>query len=180
VSLKGSARLLSVQTSRMNIAHRSVVRENLTGSFVWSAVVILAVTAVIKLTAATGEGRILAQPDPLVAFFSNRQIMVLAALLEALVVSLILRERDRLRQAALVAWIGTGFLMYRAGLWWVGYEGACSCLGNVTRTIGLSPAMEDLGVKVLLGYLVLGSYSVVIWEVVGRWKQARHGLSTAT
>jgi hypothetical protein len=74
--------------------------------------------------------------------------MVLAALLEALIVGLILWERDRLRRVALVAWIGTVFLAYRLGLWWIGHEGACSCLGNVTRSIGLSPAMEDLGVKV--------------------------------
>jgi hypothetical protein len=164
----------------VNAAHRNFVRENLAAWFARTAVVVLAVTAVLKLVAATGEGRILAQPDPFLAFFSNRQIMVLAALLEAFVVSLILWEGDRLRQAALVAWIGTVFLMYRAGLWWVGYEGACPCLGNVTRSIGLSPAMEDLGVKVLLGYLVLGSYFVVVWEVVWRWGRARRGLSTAT
>jgi hypothetical protein len=133
----------------VNVAHRDVVHRNLTTWFVRSAAAVLALTALVKLVAATGEGRILAQPDPLLTIFSNRQMMVLAALLEAFVVGLILWERDRLRQVALVAWIGTGFLMYRAGLWWVGYEGACSCLGNVTRTIGLSPAMEDLGVKVL-------------------------------
>jgi hypothetical protein len=164
----------------MNIAHRNVVREKLTGSFVGSAVVILAVTAVIKLAAATGEARILAQADPLLAFFSNRQMMILAALLEAFVVGVILWEPDRFRQAALVAWIGTVFLAYRLGLWWIGHEGACPCLGNVTRSIGLSPAKEDLGVKILLGYLVLGSYVLVIWEVVVRWKRGRGELSTAT
>jgi hypothetical protein len=33
--------------------------------------------------------------------------------------------------------------------------------------------MEDLGVKVLLGYLVLGSYSIISGELVGRWKRAQ-------
>lgn len=141
---------------------------------------ILAVTAVLKLAAATGEARILAQADPLLAVFSNRRMMVLAALIEGFVVALILWERDRLRQAALVAWIGTVFLAYRLGLWWIGHEGSCPCLGNVTHSIGLSPSMEDLGVKILLGYLLLGSYSVVAWELVGRWKHVRSELSTAT
>jgi hypothetical protein len=154
--------------------------ERLTSCFVGSVVVVLAVTAILKIVSATGEAPILAQSDPLLAYFSNRQMMLLAAFLEALVLGLILWEHDRLRQVALVAWIGTGFLMYRAGLWWVGYEGACSCLGNVTRTVGLSPAMEDLGVKILLGYLLLGSYSLIAWEVVGRWKHGRGEPSNAT
>jgi hypothetical protein len=142
--------------------------------------VILALTAMVKLVAATGEARILAQPDPLIAFFSNRQMMLSAAFLEAFVVGLILWERDRLRHVALVAWIGTVFLAYRLGLWGIGHEGASPCLGNVTRSMGLSPTMEDLGVKVLLGYLVVGSYSLVAWEVVGRWKHGRVELSKAT
>jgi hypothetical protein len=164
----------------MNPAPNSVIRRNVPVYFTASAVLILAITAVLKVLAASGKARILAQPDPLLVFFSTRQTMISAALLELAVVGLILWERDRLRQVALVAWIGTVFLVYRAGLWWVGHEGACPCLGNVTRSIGLSPTMEDLGVKVLLGYLVLGSYCVVIWELVGRWKHARRELSTAT
>jgi hypothetical protein len=148
--------------------------------FARSAVAILLITAVLKLVAATGEARILAQADPLLTFLSYREIMVMASILELAVVGLILRESGRFRQVALVAWISTVFLAYRLGLWWIGHEGSCPCLGNVTRSIGLSPAMEDLGVKILLGYLVLGSYVLVIWQLVGRWKRGRGELSTAT
>jgi hypothetical protein len=158
----------------------SVISQNVSVCFAASVVAILAVTAVFKLVAAMGETRILSQPDPLLGFFSNRQIMVLAALLEGFVVGLMLWDRDRLRQVALVAWIGTVFLAYRLGLWWIGHEGSCPCLGNVTHSIGLSPSMEDLGVKILLGYLLLGSYSAVAWELFGRWKHGRSELSKAS
>jgi hypothetical protein len=156
------------------------VADKLVRRFIAGAVLILVMTALAKALAASGEARVLARPDPLLGMLSNRQIMLIAVVLELLVIGLIMREMDRLRQVALIAWIGTVFLAYRLGLWWIGHEGACPCLGNVTYSIGLSPAMEDLGVKVLLGYLLLGSYSIVALELVGRWKHKRCGLPATT
>jgi Kef-type K+ transport system membrane component KefB len=59
--------------------------------FVRAAVLLLAVTAVAKVVAASGEGRLLGRADPLLGPLSLRQGMLLAAALETAVILLLLR-----------------------------------------------------------------------------------------
>ena len=33
----------------------------------------------------------------------------------------------------LLVWLSTNFLVYRIGLWWMGWKEPCGCLGNSTR-----------------------------------------------
>jgi hypothetical protein len=69
----------------------------------------------------------------------------------------------------LVAWLSTGFALYRLGLWWVGWKKPCSCLGNLTDALHISPQVADNIMKVLLAYLIIGSYGFLIW----RWRRGR-------
>ena len=78
---------------------------------------LLAVTALAKILAATGEARILGQPDPLLGLISMRQSMLLAAALEIVVLVLVLWAPDIVRKAALLLWIASVFLVDRIGLW---------------------------------------------------------------
>jgi hypothetical protein len=90
--------------------------------------------------------------------------MLLAAALEIVVVVLVLRARDIVRKAALLLWIGSVFLVYRMGLWWVGFEGSCRCLGNMGDVFGISPENADWIAKGILVYLVVGSAAILLWH----------------
>ena len=127
------------------------------------SLLLLAVTALAKILAATGEARILAQPDPLLGLISMRQSMLLAAALEIVVVVLVWRAPTALRGAALLLWIGSVFLFYRMGLWWVGFEGSCRCLGNMGDVFGISPENADWIAKGILVYLLVGSIAILLW-----------------
>jgi hypothetical protein len=147
--------------------------------FFASALTILVLTAMAKGIAASGAVRILAHPDPLLGILTNRQTMIVAIVLEVLVVGLVVREHDTTRKAAMVAWISSVFLAYRAGLWSIGYQGSCSCLGNVTDTLGISPGAADLMSGAMLAYLLIGSYWILVWKVRSHARAGRGGLLIA-
>jgi hypothetical protein len=66
----------------------------------------------------------------------------------------------------LVAWMSTNFVVYRLGLWWLNWKSPCSCLGNLTAALHISPQAADNIMKVLLACLLIGSYGLLIW----RWR----------
>jgi hypothetical protein len=136
--------------------------------FLITAVSLLAVTAVAKAAAASGEARILAQPDPLLGLISMRQSMLLAAALEIVVVIRVWRAPNALRKATLLLWLGAVFLVYRIGLWWVGFEGSCRCLGNMGDVFGISAENADWIAKGILVYLVVGSGAILLWQLSHR------------
>jgi hypothetical protein len=140
-----------------------MIEEKLCRWLIGPAVALLAITAALKAVAATGEARILGQPDPLLGLISMRQSMLLAAALEIVVVVLVLRAPDIVRKAALLLWIGAVFLVYRIGLWWVGFEGSCRCLGNVGDVFGISAERVDWIAKGILVYLLVGSGAILLW-----------------
>jgi membrane protein implicated in regulation of membrane protease activity len=61
---------------------------------------------------------------------SVRQISVLAALLEILVAVVLIQQRHRKHHPWMLVWLASLFLAYRLGLYLVGYQGSCRCLGN--------------------------------------------------
>jgi hypothetical protein len=84
----------------------------------------------------------------LICFFSKRQTLALG----------------------LVAWMSTNFVVYRLGLWWMDWKKPCSCLGNLTDALHISPQTADNIMKVLLAYMLIGSYGLLIWQ----WRRLRN------
>jgi hypothetical protein len=72
-------------------------------------------------------------------------------------------------QTRLIGWLATSFVVYRLGLLWVGYHKPCGCLGSLTEALYLSPEAADASMKVVLAYLVVGSYATLIWQ----WRRVR-------
>jgi hypothetical protein len=163
----------------MSPTHSRGWDEKLTRWFVVSAVIVLALTALAKGIAASGDARILSHPAPLLGLLTNRQTMLIAVVLEVLVIGLVLREREIVRKAAFIAWISTVFLAYRIGLWSTGNTASCGCLGNVTDTLGIAPTTADLVSGAMLAYMLIGSYAILIWKAVAHLR-ARRGGSLAT
>ncbi|HEY0550908.1 MAG TPA: MauE/DoxX family redox-associated membrane protein, partial [Verrucomicrobiae bacterium] len=67
----------------------------------------------------------------------------------------------------LTAYLATGFLAYRVGLWSMHWKIPCSCLGNLTQALHIPPQVADNIMKVVLAYLLIGIYARL-------WRQWRH------
>ena len=133
--------------------------------FVYSAGVVLLITGLAKWISSAGGARILETPDPLLTV-PFRQVFWVVGGLELVVAMICLFTKRVWLQNGLVAWLGTNFVVYRLGLLWIGYHRPCSCMGNLTDALGMSPKTADLILKIVLGYLVVGSYAVLysLWR----------------
>src|SRR5262249_54776769 len=76
-------------------------------------------------------------------------------------------KKRQLLSATLVAWLAAGLLVYRLGLFWMGWQLPCSCLGNLTDAIHIPPQVADYIMKGVLAYLIIGSYGILFH----RWKK---------
>ncbi len=119
---------------------------------------LLFVTAVVKLISVTQETGFLEAQAPLLSFLSNRQLLFVAALLELSVVGYRFFGRDLARSAGLTAWLATVFLVYRVGLWWMSYEGPCSCLGGAADWVPLLREYHEIVTLVIFVYLCVVAY----------------------
>jgi hypothetical protein len=53
--------------------------------------------------------------------------------------------------------MATNFLVYRIGLWCVGWHHPCGCMGSLAGVLHLSDPAADRIMKGVLAYLVVGS-----------------------
>ena len=130
--------------------------------FIVSAAAVLVLTGVAKLISATGRSPMLEILDPifLVPF---RQLLIAAGVLEVAVAAACAFRRSHALSPLLVAWLATLFFSYRLGLSFMGWKKPCSCLGSLTDALHLNPTISDRIAKVILSYLIVGSYCLVIW-----------------
>lgn len=136
------------------------MRELKLGSwFVLSCGPILGLTGFAKLISVFGHAKLLAMDDPIVGV-PFRYLMLLVGCIElALAFVCLYTKKDNLA-LALIAWLATLIAGYRFGLWWLGWKRPCSCMGNLTDALGLSPEFVDSAMKVILLYLLIGSYAL--------------------
>lgn len=136
--------------------------------FMYSTAILLLIVALAKFISSFGTARILQTPDPILAI-PFRYVFWIVGGIEIVVATVCLFSKRLLLKAGLVAWLATSFLIYRFCLLCVGYQKPCSCLGNLTDALHLSPQITNLAMKIILGYLLLGNYATLFWL----WKQSR-------
>ena len=135
---------------------------------------LLFITAIAKLVSAGGNARILQMADPILSIPFRHVFWIVGAL--ELIVAFICFFSKRLGlQAGFVAWLATCFLSYRLGLLWVGYHKPCSCLGNLTDALHIPPQIADDAMKIILAYLLIGSYGTLFWL----WRQRKKAISSS-
>lgn len=122
-----------------------------------SAAVLLSLTALIKVISALGSAPILEVREPIL-YLKYRYVLVSVAVVELGVVFMCCSRLNVLLKVCAVAWLATMFVLYRIGLLWVGYDYPCRCLGNVLDGLGLSASAGDWVAKMILAYLLCGSY----------------------
>jgi len=133
--------------------------------FFFIAGIFLFITAVAKIISGSGASKVLQMPDPIL-MISFQQIFWLVGSLELLIACVCLFSKRLSLQAGLIAWLATSFAMYRIGLLLSGYHKPCSCMGNLTDAIHVSPQMADNIMKGGLAYLLIGSYATLfrLWR----------------
>jgi hypothetical protein len=134
--------------------------------FFYSAAIVLLVTAMAKFISSFGHGIILQTRDPLTGFQFQDLFRLVGSIEFAVALVCVFSKRISL-PAGFVAWLATNFLAYRIGFAAVGYHRPCSCLGNLTDALHISPQVADTSMKIILAYLLLGSYASLFWL----WRQ---------
>ena len=133
-----------------------------------SAGVILAITGIAKVWSGLGNSKLLAVADPIIGVhFGN--LMLAVGFAEIVIAFVCFFGKRQTLALGLVAWLSTNFLFYRIGLWWMDWHRPCSCLGNLTDALHLPPQTADTAMKIILAYLLIGSYASLFWL----WRQNR-------
>ena len=137
-------------------------------SFISSATVILTITGVAKVRTAFAVTKVLAVADPITGI-SFGHLMMAVGVGELVIVGICLLSRSQKLKLGLIAWLATNFVVYRLGLWWMGWKKPCSCLGNLTDSLHISPQLADNIMKIILAYLLIGSYGLLFWQ----WRRGK-------
>ena len=144
--------------------------------FLRFAGMLLILTATAKLISSFGSSGILETSDPVLKIRFRFLLWGVGGLEVVVGLICLLGNKSRL-QAGLVAWLSSMFLVYRFGLLWIGYQRPCPCLGNLTDALHLPVQAADTAMKIILAYLLIGSYGIRLrqwWKhrtlAVGRLK----------
>jgi hypothetical protein len=142
--------------------------------FVLSAGGIFAFSGVASVLSALGKAQALEMPDPIFEIGFGR-LMLWVGLAELVIAAVCLFSAARNLSLGLVAWMSTNFLVYRLGLWFVGWHRPCNCLGNLTDALHISPSTADWITKGVLAFLLLCSYVIILH----RWFMERSSSSSS-
>lgn len=140
--------------------------DKLAAVFVYSAGAILILTAIAKLISGLGSEEVLRSFEP-ISRLTYRDLFFLLGSLEVLVALACFFHNSLPLRLGLVASLATCFLAYRLGLDWMGYQLPCRCIGTLTDALHISTHTADIAMKVVLAYLLLGSYGTLFWL----WRQ---------
>jgi hypothetical protein len=125
--------------------------------FIFSAGSLLLITGSAKIVSAFGKAKVLNMIDPILRI-SFGHLMLIVGILEIVISLFCLLTKRHYLCLCLVAWLGTCFLVHRLGLLWISYQEPCHCLGSLTDALHISQQTADSIAKIILAYLLFGSY----------------------
>jgi hypothetical protein len=135
---------------------------NLTSKcFLLGSGAVLTITGLAKIWSALGNSKFLSVADPIIGIKFDH-LMIAAGLIELCIALFLLVSKKEMLSVCLVAWMSTAFLAYRFGLLYMGWHRPCSCLGNLTDSLHISPELADNIMKGILAYLLIGSYGILV------------------
>jgi hypothetical protein len=137
-------------------------------TFILTGGIILAITGLAKVWTGSGNTKILAVVDPILGIKFGQLMLAVGAAEIGIAAICFFSKRQKLA-LGLVAWMSTNFVVYRLGLWWMDWKKPCSCLGNLTDALHIAPQTADNIMKVLLAYLLIGSYGLL----ARKWRNAK-------
>jgi len=129
---------------------------------------LFAITEIAKVWSGLGNSKFLAVIDPIFGIKFGT-LMLAVGVVEIVIAAVCFFSKRQTLALGLVAWMSTSFVIYRLGLWWIDWHRPCGCLGNLTDAIHISPQVADNIMKVLLAYLLIGSYGLLAWAWRKNW-----------
>lgn len=152
----------------MSVNQRSITAPKQGELFLRTAGYILGVVGLAKAFSAIGPAHALDVTDQLIGF-TFRHLLLLAGLAELLIAFFCLFTDKQRFSLLAIAWLSTNFLVYRLGLWFIGWHHPCACMGGLAGVLHLSDQAADNIMKGVLAYLLAGSYALLIWE----WRRGK-------
>jgi len=119
---------------------------------------LLFITGMAKIASAFGGMPVLKVDDPIFKI-PFRYVFLIVGNLEVFIALMCFFNKQIWIRAGLIASIATNFLIYRFALFWIGWQKPCHCLGDLTGVLHISPEAADAVMKVVLAYLLIGSYA---------------------
>jgi hypothetical protein len=154
-----------------DVAHKSTsplitMRPKIQQWYIYSVAVVLFITSVAKLIAATGYVQMLSYPDPIIPL-TNKQLFRLTSVMELMLSAFLLMKSNwrRLKLLA-IAWLAIAFMSYRLLLLWYDYPNLSDCLGNINDTIAISPRVLTPLMIALSLWLLVGSSLFLILDYI--------------
>jgi len=154
-------------------SNKAVKCGRVVNAYIYTASTLLFASGLAKLISITAQTRILQELDPLIGI-KYKYLFAIAGSIEIILAIVGFSAKPIYLRVLAIAWVSTGISTYRFGLIWIGYHGACGCLGSLTQALHISPQTADTAMKAILVYLLVGAYAATFWL----WRQ-RNGLSTA-
>jgi len=137
--------------------------------FLYSAGGIFLLTATAKLVSSFGHDAILQIHEPFIGLQFNK-LLQLTGFIEFIIGLACFFPWQFVMRMGLVAWLSSIILLYRLGLTLIGWHKPCSCLGNLTDALHIPPQIADITMKLILAYLLIGSYTSLLWL----WQQGKN------
>jgi len=150
---------------------------------------LFAAVGLVLLYTALDRDLLLRQPDAVFGV-SNRTLAGLAGLLHFALGCYLFAGRDGLRRGLLTLWAGTNHLVYCLGMVLLHVATPLPVVQLAAWNLGLRPRTLDLGWKLFIAYLVIGSLLLLLREwrhlkqasneaFLKRWlKEHEHGRAT--
>jgi hypothetical protein len=126
--------------------------------FLLSAGAILGLTGIAKLLSFWGNTVLLEASDPIIGF-PIKWIMLMLGIVELSVAYFCVHDSEGRLASFLVAWLSTSILAYRFLLWLGDWHRPCRCLGSLMDYTPISPETTDTIMRLVLVYLLFGSYT---------------------
>jgi hypothetical protein len=125
--------------------------------FMGSAVFLLAaMMTALLLTNVTRPTRLIVPADPVLAI-STPSVFWLLFLVELAILFVCLRDGRPERPLLLLVWLAVMFVVYRIGLWWMGYPGLAVILPGIANAFGISARLAGVLADAGFAYLMMGS-----------------------
>ena len=149
---------------------KAVRFERVAEGFLFAAFLILLATGTVKLGSLFQNFRILEEADPITGLRYGF-LLPFIGVLEYAVAAICFARKDSIVRLFIVAWLSTGFLLYRLVRYFLEDGVPCPCLGTLPQALGISTTVADWAAKSALLFLLCGSYGVLF----ARWRM-RHAV----
>ena len=125
--------------------------------FLVASAVVLSLTALAKVASLAHSAKVLAARDPVFPWLSVRDMLLGSLIIESAAVFLLFGPISVQKKLATLLWLCSVFWMYRLGLYLVGFDGFCACLGTASEWAHLPSATVDILARACLFSLTGGA-----------------------